>query len=174
MIPLHSSDSLWSWCLTIFPFSHAAVWWKDFSMVLSRSSHYLQLPSTRITCAKKAEGPQSFIILPSMWWQPGKILSRTKWSVVLGVYSCSREGILDPAVATSCYARKFSCLSCLKDWSKGVIYKKIPLDSPLTICHWSRSSWRKGVDYREQTTYPVGGKQDSDVFQLLVTLLHSW
>lgn len=40
-----------------------------------------------------------------------------------GIYSCSMEGTQDPAVATSCYARKFSCSSCLKDWSKGAIYK---------------------------------------------------
>lgn len=40
------------------------------------------------------------------------------------VHSCSREGTWDPAVATSCYARKISCNSCLKHWSKGVIYKK--------------------------------------------------
>lgn len=41
-----------------------------------------------------------------------------------GVYSCSRERTWDPAVATSCCARKMSCNSCLEDWSKGVIYKK--------------------------------------------------
>lgn len=124
LIPLHDSNSLQCWYLRIFPFGHAAVWWKDFNMILSRSSHCLQLLNTRITCAKK----QRILNLLFLCLQWDDSLARYHLELndqlCYWVYSCSREGTWDPAVATSCYARRFSCNSCLKEWSKGVIYKK--------------------------------------------------
>ena len=94
-----------------------------------------------------------------------------------GVCSCAGELAWSLALATSHCARIISYNSCLKDWGKGARNNKvfccIALDSPLAFCHWSRSSWKEGVDYGEQTVCSVAGNQDPVVFQLPVTLLYS-
>lgn len=113
--------------------------------------------------------------LSLMSWQTTMYHLEINDQLCYGVSSYSRGVTWGLAVAMRHCARVMFCNSCLKDRAKGTSNSKALCcsGSPLAFCLWRRSSWRKGIDYGEQTTYSVGGNQDPVVFQLPITLLHS-